>query len=216
MTTVHRAAALLPVDPEAARALLQDILDLDPSRATREGIIAGNLQLILDETTAKAPDLVFLSDELNRLRMPQLAVALGGVLLAREPQSIAGRLVLSSAFDGLQYYDLSMEHLNHAAAALRESPEASAPFTVNDLTASFGRTYLRMGEFRKAVDQFLASGDADRFVFALGLAYQGLEEFEKAYSAFQRSIELGEPEQQVAQARRHLERDEYDPFRPEP
>ena len=106
--------------------------------------------------------------------------------------------------------------LNEATRILREHPEASAPFTTTDLTANFGRTYYRQGDYEQAVAVFESAEDPERFQFAIALAYENQGDYENAFRYFNRVIQLGRPAQHVSQARMHLNRGEYTPFRNAP
>ncbi len=216
LLTVQHAASWMPVDPDRARAILQEVVDADPDGKTEPGIIAGNLLRGMDSSQAETADLVYLSEEFGRLRMPHLGATVGGLILLQDPHSIAGRLVMSSIYDGLRYFDLSIEILGQATRILREHPEASAPFTQTDLVANFGRTYFRMGNYKKAIEIFESAEKPERFQFAMGLAYENQGDYENAFRVFSDVIQLGRPEQHVAQSRVHLNKDEYAPFKNAP
>jgi tetratricopeptide (TPR) repeat protein len=206
----------MPVDPEAARSKFQAVVDGDPDRTTPASMVAGNLLVALDESKVKTPDLVFLSNELSRQRLPQIAAAVGGVLLVRDPKSIGGRLVLAAVYDGLQYFDLSREALREAERIFEEDPAASAPYTKMDLIGSTGRSYFTEGDYQKVIELFEGSGDPERFRFPLALSHDRLGNYDKAFAYFTRILEAGEPEVQVLQASEYLAKPEYAEFVNEP
>ncbi len=133
MMAVQRGAALLPESVERGRVVLQKVVDADPEKSTAAATVASNLLLGLDQGVTA--DLVLLADELNRRRLPHLAATVGGVLLVREPDSVAGRLVFAALYDGLQYFDLSLLMLRDAAKVIGEKPDSSVPFTRDDVIA---------------------------------------------------------------------------------
>jgi len=214
MMTVQRGAALLPESLEDGRAVLQKVVDADPDRSDAAVAVAANLLLGLSEGTTV--DLVRLADELNRRFLPHLAAAVGGVILVREPDSVAGRLVFAAVYDGLQYYDLSLLMLRDAAKVLSEKPDSSAPFTRDDVIASQGRTYLRMGNQQQAVDAFLSADNPDKFALALGLAFEQLQDYRKAFGYFTKVVEGEGTGPQLVRASEHLAKQEYAEFQQEP
>lgn len=212
MITVHRGAALMPVDPDGARAAFQAVVDGDPDKTTPASVVAANLLVALDESKVTTPHLVYLSNELSRQRMPQIAATLGGVLLVRDPKSIGGRLVLAAVYDGLQYFDLSRQTLQEAERIFQEDPGASAPYTRIDLTGSAGRSYFTQGDYQKVIELFESSSDPERFRLALALSHEQLGNYDRAFAYFTQIVEAGEPAAQALQASEHLEKPEYSEF----
>ena len=210
MITVQHGASLLPESLQRGRVLLQQVVQADPEKGTPAAAVAGNLLLGLDE--GATPDLVQLADDLNSRRLPHLAATVGGVLLVREPDSVAGRLVFAAIYDGLQYFDLSLLMLRDAAKVIGENPQASAPFTRDDVIASQGRTHFRMGNHQKAVDAFLSADDPRKFHLALGLGYEKLGDSRKAFDYFTQVVEGGGTGPQLVRASEHLARQEYSGF----
>ncbi len=214
MMTVQRGAALLPESVERGREILQKVVDADPEKSDGASTVASNLLLGLDQ--GNAADLVQLADELNARRLPHLAATVGGVLLVREPDSVAGRLVFAALYDGLRYFDLSLLMLRDAAKVIGEKPDSSVPFTRDDVIASQGRTYLRMGNDRQAVQAFLSADNPQKFFLPLGLAYERLHDYRKAYDYFIQVVEGGGAGPELVMASEHLAQEEYSAFENEP
>ena len=212
----HEAAALMPVDATAARGKFQAMVDADPGVTEQPTMIAQNLQVALADSRVNAADLVMLADDLNRARLPQIATAVGGLLLSRDPDSIAARLVLASVYDGMRYFDLALEILDEASVIILDNPAAAAgQFGRDDLVASYARAYMRKGDFQKAVDMFLSADNPARFRFGLGVAYESMEDYEKAYAIFQEVADGANPQQTKA-ARQRMQNEVFEPYRVEP
>ena len=141
---------------------------------------------------------------------------MGGILLVREPDSVAGRLVFAAVYDGLQYFDLSLLMLRDAAKVIGEKPDSSAPFTWDDVVASQGRAHFRMGNHQQAVDAFLSADNPQKFFLVLGLAYENLQDYRKAFDYFIKVVEGGGTGPQLVRASEHLAKEEYSAFQNEP
>lgn len=215
-TVVHEAAARMPIEPDAARALLQTVIDADPQRRDPVTAVASNLLTALTEKEIPAEDLVLLATQLNQFSYPQLAVAVIAFLRSREPRSVTARVMLAYLYDNLRYYDLALEQLDEAKSIIREDPEAAAPYTERRLAGHYGRVYFNMQQWEKAAQAFATADDLGPLALAAGLTYEKLGNYPAAYAYFKEVVDRGSPEALVQRARSEMDKPLYAPFRKEP
>ena len=177
--------------------------------------MAANLRVVLTAPEVFTDDLVLLAHQLNRDSYPQIAAAVCGLMLRRDPESVPGRVMLAYVYDTMRYFDLALQVLDEVSDILAGYPEGSGPFSVADLSSHYGRIYFRMGNYSEAIKALEATEDPDRFTFTLALSHENLGEYEEAYELFRRVVDReGVPAAQTTGAHQHLEKDLYAPFRP--
>jgi tetratricopeptide (TPR) repeat protein len=215
-SAVHEAAARMPFQPDAAKALLQTVIDADPQRRDPVTAVASNLLTALTEKEIPAEDLIRLATQLNQFSYPQLAVAVTAFLRSREPRSIASRVMLAYLYDNLRYYDLALQQLDEAKGIIRADPEAAAPYTERRLAGHYGRVYFNMQQWEKAAQAFATADDLGPLALAAGITYEKLGNYPAAYAYFQQVVDGGGPEALVGRARSEMDKPVYAPFRKEP
>ena len=65
---------------------------------------------------------------------------------------------------------------------------------------------------QQAVDAFLSADNPQKFFLALGLAYEHLHEYRKAFDYFIKVVEGGGSGPQLVRASEHLAKEEYSAF----
>jgi len=213
---VHQGAALMPIDAERAAQVLMEVIGPNPDPSDQAAAVASNLHLVVTAPEVETDDLVRLAAQLNQFRFPQLGAAVSGLILERDPESVPGRIVLAFIYDNMRYFDLALTELNEASQILTGPAGESAGLTLEDLYPHYGRVYYRMGDYAHAVEALTASPDPGRYAFTLAICHEHLEDFSRAYKLFRRVIDRGSPEQEVVQARAHLEKEVYANLRGDP
>ena len=213
---LHQAAALMPLDPAAAKKILEGLIATDPERAEQTTAIASNFLLILTEENVPTDDLVRLASQLNQASFPQLGAAVSAYILRRDPRSIPGRVMLALVYDNMRYHDLALEKLDEATGIIREDPDAVAPFTEAGLALHYGRIHFNLEAWDEAAAAFSRAESLGPLALAAAIAFEQIGDYARAHEHFQDVVDRGEPAALVERARSHLDKDFYAPFRQGP
>ena len=217
LAQVHQGAALMPIDAAKSKELLDAVVAKSQGTGGRPVAIAKNLVIAMTNPAVTSDATLRLAADLMQLSFPQMGVAVCGFVLAREPQSIGARLVLGLIYDGMRYYDMALARLEEVRGVIqRRATSEPGEFTLPMLQAHLGRVYSHMGKDREAIAAFQATDDPGRFNLIIGLSYERLGEYDKAFDHFTRVVVKGEPAPQVNEAKKHLALDHYQAMRPSP
>jgi tetratricopeptide (TPR) repeat protein len=217
MPVVEQGAALMPVDADRAKALFDGVVGKGGGTNDRAVTMAKNLTIALTNPAVGADDTLRMAADLVQLSYPQIATAVCGLVLAREPQNLGARLMLGFIYDHLGYYDLALARIDEVKGLVTaRGTSEPGQISLTDLNSHYGRVYFHMGEYRKAIDAFSAAKSPERFDLFVGLSYEKLGDLAKAYDHLSRVVAAGQPEALVKEAKARLAADQYAPFRKSP